>query len=257
MTLLAAAATAAPPRTNGKPLAQVKSVYLFPMSRGMDQYLASRLTRDGVVQVVADPLKADAILTDHLGASFEEKIKELYPEPKPVAKPPVKHERKAPEAKVEPKAEAKAEAKAAEAKPGDAKAADAKAGDAKKAETKAGEAKPGDAKAADAKKAEVKAGEAKPAEMKAPEAEPGEAAEEDKPEADMEVKTIDAPRAQPVSQGRGMVFLVKRGTWEVLWSGYRQPSLGRSRDLDEAAGRLANALKHAMESNASSEQNDK
>ena len=70
---------------NAAALAQVKTVYILQMSRGMDQYLAHRLTKGGVVQVVTDPSKADALLTDHLGAGFEASVKDLYPEAKPAA----------------------------------------------------------------------------------------------------------------------------------------------------------------------------
>ena len=44
------------------------------MSNGLDQFLAIRLTSGTVMQVVTDPQKADAILTDRIGASFEEKL---------------------------------------------------------------------------------------------------------------------------------------------------------------------------------------
>ena len=64
-------------------LAQVRSVYLFPMTNGLDQYLANRLTNLGVFRVVTDPKKADAVLTDRLGAAFESRLAELYPEPPP------------------------------------------------------------------------------------------------------------------------------------------------------------------------------
>ena len=62
---------------------QVKSVYLLPMSNGLDQYLATKLTQEGVFQVVTDPKKADAIFTDMIGEGFEAKMEELYPAPKP------------------------------------------------------------------------------------------------------------------------------------------------------------------------------
>jgi hypothetical protein len=62
-------------------LGQVRSVYLLSMGRGFDQYLANRLTTEHVFQVVADPKRADAVLTDHLGEAFEERMKELYPPP--------------------------------------------------------------------------------------------------------------------------------------------------------------------------------
>lgn len=56
----------------------VKTVYLLPMSGGADQYLAARLTSEGVLQVVTDPQKADALFTDHLGETFEKSVDELY-----------------------------------------------------------------------------------------------------------------------------------------------------------------------------------
>jgi hypothetical protein len=59
-------------------LGDVKSVYLLPMSNGLDQYLAQQLTAGAVLQVVTDPKNADAVLTDHLGESFEESLAELY-----------------------------------------------------------------------------------------------------------------------------------------------------------------------------------
>ena len=62
-------AYAQPPRT----------VYLLPMSGGLDQYLAAQLTHDHVLQVVADPKLADAVLTDHLGEAFEQTMAKLHP----------------------------------------------------------------------------------------------------------------------------------------------------------------------------------
>jgi hypothetical protein len=56
----------------------VQTVYLLPMSNGLDQHLANRLTAAGVFQVVTDPLKADALFTDRLGETFEARFTELY-----------------------------------------------------------------------------------------------------------------------------------------------------------------------------------
>jgi hypothetical protein len=56
----------------------VKTVYLLPMPSGLDQYLAIRLTSTGAFQVVTDPMKADAIFTDRIGAAFEETLSDLY-----------------------------------------------------------------------------------------------------------------------------------------------------------------------------------
>ena len=64
-------------------LAAVKTVYLMPMSRGLDQYLAQKLAAVGRFQVSTDPAKADAFFTDRIGSNFEESLTELL-EPKSV-----------------------------------------------------------------------------------------------------------------------------------------------------------------------------
>ena len=97
---------------------EVKAVYLLPMSSGLDQFLASRLTSEGVVQVVTDPLKADAVLTDKVGEALERKMHELYdvkPEP---PKPDLAKDEKAKDEKKDEKTiekESKDPAKVAEA----------------------------------------------------------------------------------------------------------------------------------------------
>ena len=64
-------------------LATVKNVYVLRMAKGMDQYLANRITSEHLFQIVTDPQKADAILTDQIGEGFESKLNELYPPPPP------------------------------------------------------------------------------------------------------------------------------------------------------------------------------
>jgi hypothetical protein len=63
-------------------LTEIKTVYLLPMTYSLDQFLAIRLTKGGVVQVVTDPNLADAILSEHIGAGLEEQMKSLYGEKK-------------------------------------------------------------------------------------------------------------------------------------------------------------------------------
>ena len=82
---LALAATAAFASVNPQ-LHEVKRVYILAMSAGMDQYLANQLTKYGIFEVVTDPKKADAIVTDRVGESFENKLDELYPPPAPPKK---------------------------------------------------------------------------------------------------------------------------------------------------------------------------
>ena len=62
----------------GADLGGVKTVYLLPMSSGLDQYLAVRLTTGAILQVVADPRNADAVLTDHIGPGFEDQMDAIY-----------------------------------------------------------------------------------------------------------------------------------------------------------------------------------
>jgi hypothetical protein len=77
MKLLCVVAAAAAFACGGE-LAGYKTVYVLPMSSGLDQFLAIKLTASSVMQVVADPQKADVVLTDHIGASFEAKLDDLY-----------------------------------------------------------------------------------------------------------------------------------------------------------------------------------
>lgn len=57
---------------------EVKTVYLLRMGNGLDQYLASELSKQGVYTVTTDPQRADALFTDALGEGFEKKLNELY-----------------------------------------------------------------------------------------------------------------------------------------------------------------------------------
>ena len=74
-------------------------MYILPMRSGLDQFLANRLTNGGVFRVVTDPKLADAVLTDHIGETFEAQLEGMIPNPEPVKKlappataPPLKKE---------------------------------------------------------------------------------------------------------------------------------------------------------------------
>jgi hypothetical protein len=82
MAILAAAALA----SVNPQLLQVKRVYILAMGSGMDQYLANQLTNSGIFEVVTDPKKADAIVTDNVGEAFQNKLDDLYPPPTPPKK---------------------------------------------------------------------------------------------------------------------------------------------------------------------------
>lgn len=64
--------------TTGAP-GGMRSVYILPMAGGLDQFIAEQLTRDHVMQVVADPKTADVVLTDRLGEAFERKLVKIHP----------------------------------------------------------------------------------------------------------------------------------------------------------------------------------
>jgi hypothetical protein len=64
-------------------LSGVRSVYVMPMQRGLDQFIANRLTNKAVFHVVTDPKLADAILTDRLGEAFRLTLDEIAPLPDP------------------------------------------------------------------------------------------------------------------------------------------------------------------------------
>jgi hypothetical protein len=60
----------------------VQKIYLLSMNGGLDQFLANRLTKGGQFTVTTDPEQADAIFTDRIGASLEQRLTDLYPPPK-------------------------------------------------------------------------------------------------------------------------------------------------------------------------------
>lgn len=78
-------------------LSRVQSVYVLPMASGYHQHLTDQLSKLGLFQIVTDPLRADSILTDRLGDSFESRLNELDAEAK----------KRAPAPEPAPKAEAK------------------------------------------------------------------------------------------------------------------------------------------------------
>jgi hypothetical protein len=68
-------------------LQAVHKVYILPMTRGLDQFLADSLTGEHIFEVVTNPKMAEAVFTDRIGTAFEEQWSDLNPVPQPVAKP--------------------------------------------------------------------------------------------------------------------------------------------------------------------------
>ena len=80
----------------GAELSGVHTVYVLSMSKGLDQYLANRLTNGHVFQVVTDPKLADTFLTDRVGESLQAKLEEIFPPPPaPEKEAPAEKEEKA------------------------------------------------------------------------------------------------------------------------------------------------------------------
>jgi len=79
-------------------LGTVHTVYVLPMAHGLEQYLANALTNEHVFVIVTDPRKADAVLTDHVGAALQEKLDVMLAPP-----PAKKTDAKAGEKDEEPK----------------------------------------------------------------------------------------------------------------------------------------------------------
>ena len=204
-------ALAAPPKAE---LAQVHKVYLLPMTNGMEQYLANRLTGLGVFQVVTDPKKADAIFTDRIGEAFEAKQTEWFPE-KPL-KPA--SDQTAPPAPPEV---------AAPAPPGAAQLPDAVS---PAPQQPAPETAP---QAASAAAPQPKAAASEP---------------------EKQVETAGggkADRAAPMSafhRAKGTLFLVDARSRLVLWSIYAQPKDASPVELDRTAGHIASRIQQDLKS---------
>jgi hypothetical protein len=142
---------------------QIKNVYILPMSNGFDQYLANQLTRDGTLQVVTDPSKADAVITDKLGKAFETAMEELYPSPKPEV----------------PKKEEEVKDQASDS-------------------------------------------------------------------TSLDMKQVGEQRIQGSGRAKWTVFLVHRGSRNVVWSHWDQPRDVRPETLNRTAGRVAERLSQAL-----------
>ena len=63
-------------------LSTVRSVYVMPMARGLDQYLASRITSMGPFQIVTDPKLADAVISDRVGQALQSQLEIISPTPR-------------------------------------------------------------------------------------------------------------------------------------------------------------------------------
>jgi len=75
------------PGLSGTDLGNVHTVYLLPMSHGLEQYIANALTGEHVFVIVTDPKMADAFISDHVDASLQQKLDVLLAPPVAKADP--------------------------------------------------------------------------------------------------------------------------------------------------------------------------
>lgn len=105
--------TALPPSAQAEDasLATVQTIYVLPMSSGIDQFIAHQVAHHHVYQVTTDPLQADAFLSDFVGASFEMRVDDLLKTAREKAELAAQEEAKKEQARKEQETGKKAEAK--------------------------------------------------------------------------------------------------------------------------------------------------
>lgn len=105
--------TALPPsaRAEDASLATVQTIYVLPMSSGIDQFIAHQVARHHVYQVTTDPLQADAFLSDFVGASFEMRVDDLLKTAREKAELAAQEEAKKEQARKEQETSKKTDAK--------------------------------------------------------------------------------------------------------------------------------------------------
>jgi hypothetical protein len=198
----------------GADLAGVHTVYVMPMARGLDQYLANRISGQGVFRVVTDPKLADAVVTDMIGEVFQTQLENISPTPKP-AEPAPAPETKTPAAPTAEKA-------AAPANPA---------------------AKPADPAAKPTEPVVVNADAASAIDQ--PVRRSKRKIDESGTVVSMfgETENKVAPPVSTFGRGKGTIFLVDAKSRQVVWSTF-DPSKGtRNNDLDRTASDIVSRLK--------------
>jgi hypothetical protein len=198
----------------GADLTGVHTVYVMPMSRGMDQYLANRIASQGVFRVVTDPKLADAVLTDLIGEVFETQLENISPTAKPAE----------PAAAAEPTATEKAA----------------------KATVTVGDDKSGKPTATATKPAQTPAETA----PKTPAIEkPVKATKKSVDESGTMMSMLGdaenrvAPPVSSFGRGKGTIFLVDAKSRQIVWSTFDPSKGNRNHDLDRPASDIVSRLK--------------
>ena len=201
----------------------VRTVYVMPMGHGLDQHVANRLTREHVLEVVADPARADALFTDSLGKPLEYELEKLHPTPKP------------PEQDAESESAKDTESKSAK---NDASKPDKDAGSKSLKDDSSKSAKDDASKSAkdDASKPDKDAG--------------SKSAKDDstaaaKPAAHKVTENAEPPRST-FGSGKGTLFLVDANSRRILWSVYERPKRYTPDELERTAKRVVDRLKQDL-----------
>jgi hypothetical protein len=210
----------------GADLTGVHTVYVMPMARGLDQYLANRISNQGVFRVVTDPKLADAVITDLIGEVFETQLESISPTPKPAE----------PEAAAAPETKTPAPAEKTDKPATSAAGAPA----AKPAEPAA---KPADSTAKTPQPLVVKA-EASPAIERAAKPAKSKVAESGTVVSMFgETENKVAPPISTFGRGKGTIFLVDAKSRQVVWSTFDPSKGNRNHDLDRTASDIVSRLK--------------
>ena len=69
--------SAARAQSSNPDLSAVQTVYVLPMTAGMDQFVAHQIARNALYNVTTDPRHADAFLSDFVGTTYESRVDDL------------------------------------------------------------------------------------------------------------------------------------------------------------------------------------
>jgi hypothetical protein len=74
---------------------------------------------------------------------------------------------------------------------------------------------------------------------------------DEEPAPEISLKKAETPRISAFSRGKGTVFLVDRGSREVLWAVYERPRTASPDEIHRTAARIAGALEKTLKPGAS------
>jgi hypothetical protein len=200
---------------------------------------------------------ADAVITDHLGAGFEDQLEQYSPTPKPDKD---KDKAAKPGDATEPPAETKADDAKTEAKPDDAKPVETKPVETKPVTAVTAAPAAATDKAKEEKQAAPKHGGLDPNDILGDDALPPAKPHKAKPEPDDKPNTpsllgktentlVSPSSFSAFARARGTVFLVDAKSRQVVWSTYAPPSNFASKEMNRTANDIVSRIKHDLKHN--------